>query len=388
MPLQDHMKLISVDDHVIEHPRVWEDRLPERLREAGPRIVEIGDEGIDNHGFPIQSGAQVWQYEGRRYNRMALDAVAGKRREDFSLNPYRYDQIIPGCYDPAARVKDIDEDGIWAQLCFPTFPRFAGTLFLESEDRALALLCVQAYNDFMIDEWCGYAPERQIPMIILPLWDPALARAEIERTAAKGAKAISFVEGPASLGLPSFHTDGWDPVFAAAQDAGLPLCIHFGTSGAGPNFPPDAPFTVPIALATTNSMCAVVDLLFSPVFHKFPRLKVAMAEGGIGWIPYILERADYTWERHRFYTGVNQEAKPSDLFKRNMWGCFIDDESGVRERHAIGMDRVTWECDYPHSDCNWPHARKRLAEILADVPDDEAHMIAELNARQLLNFEG
>jgi hypothetical protein len=123
------------------------------------------------------------------------------------------------------------------------------------------------------------------------------------------------------------------------------------------------------------------------VFHRFDRLQVALSEGGIGWIPYLLERLDYTWERHRYYTGINQEVAPSDLFRRHFSGCFIDDEFGVSVRHAIGVDRITWECDYPHSDSNWPHARKRAAETLAGVPDDEVHQIVELNARALFHFD-
>jgi Predicted metal-dependent hydrolase of the TIM-barrel fold len=289
MPLQDDMKLISTDDHVVEHPRVWSDRLPARYRDVGPRIVEDG-------------GAQVWDFEGRRYPQIGLNAVAGRPREEYGLEPTRYDELRPGCYDPVARIADMDIDGVQAQLCFPTFPKFAGTVFLKADDKDLSLLCVQAYNDFMLDEWCGAAPDRLIPLVILPLWSPRLATQELERCAAKGAKAVSFPENPAPLGLPSFHTDAWDPVFAAAQDAELPLCMHFGSSGQAPHTADDAPFPVSIALFGCNSMYTTADLLFSRVFHKFDRLKVALAEGGIGWVPYMLERIDYTWERHRYYT--------------------------------------------------------------------------------------
>jgi predicted TIM-barrel fold metal-dependent hydrolase len=260
-------------------------------------------------------------------------------------------------------------------------------VFLQSEDKDLALRCVRAWNDFMIDEWCAAAPTRFIPVVILPLWDPRLAAAEVERTAAKGARTISFPENPAPLGLPSFHTDHWDPVFAAAQEAGMPLSMHFGSSGRPPITADDAPFAVAITLFGCNSMATTADLLFSPVFHKFKNLKVALSEGGIGWIPYMLERIDYTWERHKYYTGVNQDVRPSELFRRHIWGCFIDDEFGIANRHWIGVDRITWECDYPHSDSNWPHARKRAAETLVDVPDDEVHQIVELNARKLFRFD-
>ncbi len=388
MPLQDHMKLISVDDHVIEHPNVWQDRLPERYRDAGPRIVEVDEDGaLDATGKPIRRGSQLWCYEGKLHNRIALDAVAGLDWKEYGTDPYRFDQIIPGCYDPVERAKDMDLDGIQAGLCFPTFPRFAGTAFLNSDDKDLALLCVQAYNDFILDEWCAAVPGRQIPMVILPLWDPALAVAELERTAAKGARAISFVENPVPLGLPSLYTDHWDPVFAAAQEAQLPLCMHFGTSGKVPMTSRDAPMLTWVVLMSTNSMATTVDLLFSPIFHKFPQLKAALSEGGIGWLPYLIERADYVWQRHHHYNDVNHDVLPSEIFRRNVWGCFIDDDAGIRDRYAVGVDKIMWECDYPHSDSNWPHARKRLAEMLADVPDDEAHRISELNARELFRFD-
>jgi predicted TIM-barrel fold metal-dependent hydrolase len=380
------MKLISVDDHVIEHGDVWESRLPAAYRERGPRLIEADDGLISATGEPVRRSAHIWIYEGKVHLRSTTDAVAGRPRTEYNREPYRFDEIRPGCYDPVERVKDMDVDGVQAQLCFPTFPRFSGTAFLASQDKELGLLCVQAYNDFMIEEWCQSAPDRFIPLVLIPLWDPVLAVREIERTAAKGAKAVAFPENPVPLGLPSFHTDHWDPVFAAAQEADLPLCMHFGTSGSAPTTAPDAPFTVMITLMGSNSLFSAVDLLFSPVFHKFDRLKVALSEGGIGWMPYMLERADNTWERHKFYTGIDLETRPSDLFRRHIWGCFIEDEVGIRERHTIGLDHITWEGDYPHSDSLWPHSRKRAEELLADVPDEEAHQIVELNARRLFNF--
>jgi predicted TIM-barrel fold metal-dependent hydrolase len=175
-------------------------------------------------------------------------------------------------------------------------------------------------------------------------------------------------------------------VLSAAQEAEMPLCLHFGSSGQPPTVAPDAPFAVSISLYGCNSMYATADLLFSSVFHRFPRLKVSLAEGGIGWVPYILERIDYTWDRHKYYTGIDIDTRPSDLFRTHIWTCFIDDEAGLKNRHDIGIDRITWESDYPHSDSNWPNSRKRAAEVLADIPDDEAHRIVELNARDLLCF--
>jgi len=366
-------QVISVDDHVIEHPRVWVDRLPERFQETGPRIVEL------------EGGTEAWQFNGALMPTIGLNAVAGKDPRDFGLDPVRFDDMLPGCYDGKARIADMDLDGVHAQMCFPSFPGFAGGVLFAIDDKPLALATLQAWNDFIIDEWCAYAPDRFIPMVMVPFWDVDESVAEIRRTAAKGAKSITFTEAPHRLGLPSFHGDHWDPLFAAAQDADLPLCLHFGSGGA-PDTAPDANFAVAIALFGMNSQFTTVDLLLSPVFHKFPRLRVALSEGGIGWMPYVLERADYTWERHRWYTGVNTSVRPSDLFREHIFGCFIADEAGIEVRNLIGIDNLMFESDYPHSDCNYPASRKHLEESLRDVPDHEARKIAEDNARRVFNF--
>ena len=145
-----------------------------------------------------------------------LSAVVGKAKEEFSPNPLNYDDMRPGCYDPVARLEDMDRAGIIASLCFPTLPRFCGQLFYEAKDRDFGFVCLQAYNDWMIDEWCGAAPGRYIPLVLIPIWDPALAAKELERCAAKGATAFCFSENPEPLGLPTIHDPDryWDPVMA------------------------------------------------------------------------------------------------------------------------------------------------------------------------------
>ena len=373
MPMPEDVQIVSVDDHVIEHPDVWQERLPAKYKAAGPRNVKDAD------------GNDVWEFEGRRSYNIGLNAVAGKRREDYGVEPTRFADMLPGCYDPKERVKDMDLEGVQAQLCFPSFPGFAGSTFFNATDKDLAAACVVAWNDWMIDEWCAANPGRQIPLALVPFWDIDATVAEAERVAAKGAKAISFTEMPHALGLPSFHTTHWDPFLRVCEEAGMPLCLHFGSGGA-PNVAPEAPFTTAIALFGLNSQMATVDLVNTRIFERFPRLKVALSEGGIGWMPYILERVDYTWERHRFYTGMADARRPSDIFRTNIFGCFIYDEAGLANIERIGEDNIMFESDYPHSDSNWPHTRKMLAESLADLPDDVARKIAEDNARRVFNF--
>jgi len=387
MPLQSHHQIVSVDDHLVEHPRVWQDRLPQALKDRGPKIVET-------------DGKHFWHYDGQVYPTVGLNAVAGKPREEWGLDPVRYEDMIPGCYDPDARVKDMELDGVQSALLFPSFPGFGGGTFFRAQDKELALACTKAWNDYYIEEWCDAHPERFIPMSILPVWDMDEMVKEIHRTAEKGSRTVSFPDAPVPLGLPSFHNEYWEPVWNACEETGTVLSMHFGSGGYVPGFSfsamqatpdgmqnlPDAPFAVAIALFSTNLMWTTTDLLFSGVLQKHPKLQISLAEGGIGWIPYILERCDFVWERHRYYQNIDFDSRPSDLFREHFWGCFIDDEHGVQNRHTVGVDRIMLEIDYPHSDSNWPNSRKRAAEVLANVPDDEVEKITELNARRMLRF--
>jgi predicted TIM-barrel fold metal-dependent hydrolase len=382
------MQLVSVDDHVIEHPRVWADRLPQKYLDAGPRIIKATGGEKDQYGFGqgVTPGRPVWTLEGKVFAQLGLNAVAGKPREQLGTDPLSFEDMLPGCYDPKARVADMDLDGVQAAILFPSFPRFAGTLFGTLDDRGLALACTQSWNDYMHEEWFAPYPDRFIPMAILPHWDMQQSIAELDRLADNDLRAVSFPENPAKLGHPSFHSDHWDPLWAALEEREIVVCLHFGTSGQVMLTADDAPMAVMTSLMGTNSMGALADLVFSPVFHKFPNLKVSLSEGGAGWIPWLLERADQVWERHRFYQNINQQVRPSELFQRNIWGCFISDQYGVDNRHAIGIDRLMWECDYPHSDSYWPNSRKLVAEMFHNVPSDEVEKIVETNARALFRF--
>ncbi len=372
--LPDDTRVVSVDDHVVEHARVWLDRLPLRSREAAPQI-ERGAGGRD-----------TWVFEGEPVSDFGLDVVAGKDPREFGIGPVGFGDMRPGCYDPAARLADMDAEGVWAQMCFPTFGGTAGTTFARARDKQLAADCVRAYNDFVLDEWCDYAPDRQIPLVLVPFWDVPAAVAEVERTAALGARSVSLLEAPHRLGLPSYHSDHWDPLLRACEEAQLPVSMHFVSSGAPQGVAPDADAFVSIALFGVNSVMACVDLLMSPVFHRFPGLRVVLSQAGIGWIPYVLERTDYSWERHRFWCDVDAERRPSELFRDHVYGCFTSDHAGIAQRHAIGVEQILFSSDYPHPDSNWPHTRKVLAEQLDDVPDAEARSIAEGNARRLFRF--
>jgi predicted TIM-barrel fold metal-dependent hydrolase len=391
--------LISVDDHVVEPPNVWQDRLPKKFRDVGPRLVR------DAQG-------EAWVYEDARIPTSGLSAAAGKKKEEFSVAPLTYEEMRSGCYDSKARLEDMDRDGVLASLCFPTLPRFCGQQFYEGKDKELSLECVKAYNDFILEEWCGAAPGRFIPMIIMPLWDPALAVAEIERTAAMGARAIAFSENPHQLGLPSIHDENgyWEPVWAVANEAELPICCHIGSSSKLPQTSPDTPFIVTTTLVPMNAIYTCVDWLWSGLFIRYPNLKLCLSEGGIGWMPYVLERAEYTLDRHGSWSaktdykveysegeGLKLEARestraanftvpPRQLFKDHIFGCFIDDRHGTQSLDEIGVDNVMIETDYPHTDSSWPNSREAARKMLSGRTDEEIHKILRGNAERVFNF--
>ena len=367
--------LFSVDDHIIEHRRVWLDRLPSKYHEVAPHVIE-------------EDGREYWVWEGTKSPQMGLNAVAGKPQEEWTMEPTRFSDMIPGCYDPAERAKDMAADGIRASLCFPTLAGFGGRVLNGYEDKVLADLCVTAYNDFHIDEWCAAAPEMFVPIIVGQVWDPVAMAGEVRRCAAKGARALAFPEGTVSLGLPSLISDYWDPVWQACEETGTVICMHIGSSGELTNPAPDGSFVIPIALGNVNAQAAMVTFTLSPVPRKFPGIKLAISEGGIGWIPSALERADRQFLKHRLWAGMD-DLLPSEIWKRNIWGCMIEEPIGLSFREHIGVEKILWECDYPHCDSTWPHSQKVCAEIFdqAGLTSAEVDAITHGNACALFRWE-
>src|SRR5437763_13221296 len=227
-----------------------------------------------------------------------------------------------GAWSVKERLEDMDANWTDAQMCFPTFPRFCGQTFTEAKDKDVALECVKAYNDFQVEEWAGQAGGRLIPLIIVPLWDPQLMAEEIRRNAARGVRAVCFSEIPPHLGLPSVHTDHWDPFFAACEDTGTVINMHIGSSSKMPSTSKDAPAAVSSTLTFANSCFSLVDWLMSGILNRFPQLKIAYSEGSIGWIPYVIHRADVVGEENRGWGGVAYQVTrpPSALYFEHVLG--------------------------------------------------------------------
>jgi predicted TIM-barrel fold metal-dependent hydrolase len=368
------MKLFSVDDHIIEPADVWSKRLPAKYRDAAPHVIE-------------EDKREVWVYEDQRGFTMGLNAVVGRPREEWTQEPARFSDMRPGCYDPVERAKDLLSEDITSSLSFPTLPRFGGALFPSFKDKALADLCVKAWNDYLFEEWCAAAPQMFVPMVIVQLWDPKAAAVEIERNVARGARAVAMPEETSHLGtLPSYYESYWDPIWAACQEADIAVCMHIGSSGWKAYVPPGASETLPIALGFVPTITHAMGMAFGPVPRRFPKIKLVYSEGGIGWVPIALERADSRYELHHSWSG-DDDLLPSEVYRRNMWFCMMPDEHyGLEQRERIGLDRIFWETDYPHANCPWPGTQDFVEDFFQGVPRDEVAMIAHGNAEKVFNW--
>jgi predicted TIM-barrel fold metal-dependent hydrolase len=369
----DRYTFFSVDDHIVEPADVWTSRVPAKYREVAPHIIE-------------QDDREYWAYEDRLSPQIGFGATAGKPITEKHHEPQRYSDMIRGCYDPVARASDLRSNNILASIGFPSFPRFAGTLFAEFKDKDLANYCVRAYNDFVIDEWCAAAPELYVPLVICQLWDPKLATKEVARCLDKGARSLAFVENPEMIDQPSFHGDAWDPLWALCEDAEIPVCLHIASGGLT-DFEATQPFWVQAAgIQLVHGSNTLLNLLASPVPVRFPRIKIVLSEGGIGWIPSALERGDDQYNQFRDHLNLG-DALPSEIFRRNFWVCMVEEPVGFKYRHDIGVDRILWESDYPHSATKWPHCQEGAALVFRDTTPEEVELVTHKNACDLFNWE-
>jgi predicted TIM-barrel fold metal-dependent hydrolase len=382
-------RIISVDDHVVEPPTLWTERLPEKCRAQGPRVERMkGQVGVrDGKTFfdpnvtegPHTGWSDVWLYEDMVWPLHAGYAQYGVAKE--SRDPVTYDEIHPACWKQYDRIKAMDANHNEAAICFPTVPRFCGQTFLERKDKDLALLALQTWNDWMLDEWCGGAGAgRLIPLSIIPMWDTELAAAEVRRTAAKGSSSIAFSEAPHALGLASVHSGYWEPLWQACDETNTVVNMHIGSSSKMPNTSADAPQFVGVTLTAQNSIQAAADWIWSGIFERHPNIRIALSEGQVGWMPFFYERMDRIWKRAELYDiRIRQTLPklPSEYAKGHIYGCIFDDLTGLCQRDVIGMNQIMIEIDFPHADSTYPHTEKVVGElaIAAGLNEEETYQL-------------
>jgi predicted TIM-barrel fold metal-dependent hydrolase len=374
----EDMILLSIDDHSIEPPDMYDRHVPAKWRDQAPKIVR-NDDGFD-----------CWVFQGEATTtRLGMSATVGWPREEWGMNPGKLSELRPGCFDVHERVRDMNVNGVLASMCFPTMAGFNARTFTEAGDRELSFIMLQAYNDWHIDDWCAAYPGRFIPLGIVPMWDVDLAVKEIRRIAAKGCRAISFLEAPHAQDWPSFLSGHWDPMLAALVEEDMVLCLHIGGAWGLVKLAPEAPIDHAIVVPTQLTMLVAQDLLFGPTLRKFPGLKVALSEGGIGWIPFYLERADRHFKNQTWIHNDFGGKLPSEVFREHFLCCFITDPTGLKNRHDIGIDVIAWECDYPHTDTTWPESPEVVWGELtaAKATEEEIHKITWQNSARFFNWD-
>ena len=373
----DDMIILSIDDHLIEPPDMFDHHVPKKYAGQAPKLIRTAD------------GNEEWIFQGQTVGVMGLNSTVSWPKEEWGRDPSSLAEMRPGAYDIHERIRDMNRNGVFASMCFPTFAGFSGRTFQEAEDKDLALIMLKAYNDWHIDEWCAAYPGRFMPNAMPPIWDPQALADEVRRVKAKGCHAISMPELPHLQGLPSYQSEYWDPFFVVCSDEGVVMNLHIGQGLNAIQMAPDHTNDHFMVLATQVSVLSVQDLLWGPALRKYPDLKVAWSEGGIGWIPFLLDRADRHYQNQKWTRQDFGDKLPSDVFREHALACFISDPMSMKLYREIGVDIIAFESDYPHSDCWWPDAPEALLSQCegAGCSDEDIDKISWRNVARFVDFD-
>jgi predicted TIM-barrel fold metal-dependent hydrolase len=381
------LTLVSAADQLVEPPTLFADHFPAGLADRAPRLVEGA------------RGTLTWVVEGVELGVPGAGLRTVRLPGPGEGPPAGYESLSPALYDVNARVAAMDVNGVFAAPNFPTLGGLAGARLHEVADPALAAAVVSAYNDWQLDGWAAAAPGRLIPLGRLPVWDLDAAVAEVKRVSARGMTVLAFPDMPHSAGLPSFSTDHWDPLLRAVSDAGVALCLEKAQVAETldrPDLderPADAPFNPFAAQAelVAPQLAATVctDLIVSGVLNRFPTLRIVTSQGGIGWIPFLLDRIDHHIE-NQVWLGLDLGGGTgTDVFRAHFVSSFVTDPSSLYLRDRIGIESIAWQSAFPSTDSTWPSSPELLASELAaaGIDDEEAGAITWRNASRVFGFD-
>jgi len=368
------MVLISVDDHITEPPDMFQKHLSAEDLKTAPQFATD------------EQGKSYWTYQGMYMPSVGLNAVVGRPLEEYGMEPNSLEEMRKGVYNVHERINDMNVNGVAASLNFGTCVGFDGGRFHKAPDKTLSLKHLRAYNDWHVDEWCGAYPDRFIPCALLPTWDVKATVEEIKRLAAKGCTAVSLNDNPTVQGLPSIHNEYWNPIWKAIAEHDFTMCLHIGAGNPVPHASMETPIEAWITTMPLSSAVGAADWLHLSALHEY-NLKIALSEASIGWVPYFMERADFSHSRHKFWTHNHFNGlKPSETFKKHFMLCFIDDAYGLKNLDELNENLVAYECDYPHSDTLWPECPENLWPQLKHLTDAQIEKITHLNAMKWFNF--
>ena len=373
--LFERYKVIDIDTHITEPPDVWTARVASKWGNKVPHIRQL-------------EGRDMWFIGDMPAGGPGFYTMAG-HDDTYPNVPMGYNDIPAASYDAKARLQLMDEEDIYAMVLYPNLGGFGSGGFLRLGEPALMLECVQAYNDFLVD-WASADPNRLLPVLALPFWDVDASVKEIERSAAKGHRAVLFGSRPETFGEPPLAHTHWDPVWAATQDAGLSISFHIG-SGDLTDIVNDtaemgtkANFSRGGSLALLDNQNCLANLLFGGVCARFPKLEFVSVESGVGWLQCVLEMFDWQWingdvaKEHPDY-----DLLPSEYFKRQVYGSFWFERRGINGALEGFPDNLMWETDYPHPTCQYPSPNS-AAEHPADYAEVTLESVSDVTVRKVL----
>jgi predicted TIM-barrel fold metal-dependent hydrolase len=302
------------------------------------------------------------------------------------LKGFSYAGAHRGGWDPAQRVKDMDQDGVGGDVLYTTL----GFRMFWIKEAGFQRACFQVYNDWLA-EFCSHSPARLKGLALISLYDPKQAAADLADCAKKGlAGAIVWASPPEDL---PFYAESYDPFWAAAQELSMPLSLHEFAGFRWVDWDSSAKKrTIAAGINSHEVEGTFSTLIMSGVLERFPGLKVVSAELNCGWLPYFLRRLDERFEArgarvHGSAFPTKLTLKPSEYFHRQLYATFIDDAFGVAHRHDIGVENLLWSSDFPHSATFWPHSREKIAKDFQLVDDDDKQKILCRNTAKLYGFE-
>ena len=370
--------IIDADAHVNEPPDLWSSRVPAKWRARAPQLTHT------DHG-------DVWSFdEGKRMWELGLTATAGLSYLQLKKNGFKYSEIRPASFDPKARLKELDIDGIHGQVLYPSVALTGAKTYADEPE--LQRACVRAYNEW-IAEFCSGSDDRLVGQAIIPTTGVEDAIAEMQYAISLGLKGVIISMFPNG----SFSPDPTDDAFwSLAEEAQIPVAIHIGSFlPSNPNQVwPDMSSVASMAISGLSrsgatSIPVAATLIFSLIFTKFPSLKVVLVESNMGWIPIFLEQMDDNFLRNRFHTGAVDlvDTMPSVTFNRNIWATFMIDTVGIEMRHRFNMEHVCWSTDYPHTTSDWPNSRRTIEHLFRGVEMPTVRMMLFDNAKNLYGID-
>ena len=371
----DELLVISSDSHVFEPPGLWSERIDAEFRERAPRMQRVGE--VDHlvvEKDQMIAGIGLISNAGARFENPEQISAHG-----------RFEDVHVGGYDPAQHIRDMKIDGVSGELLYPS----QGLFYFKVADSRLMSAIFRAYNDWLA-EFCSADNDRLKGVAMINLDDVAEGVTELERAARLGMAGAMITEYPQEHRR--YDNPEYEPFWAAAQDLNLPVSLHTATRregrsrGAGATSVRDASGRATKVFYPATSIC---DIIFSGVFERYPNLKLAIVEFELSWVPYLLDSMDYTYveRQEEAYYRFKGDARPSDFFHNNVYLSFQEDAVGIRLRDIIGVDRLMWGSDYPHSESTFPRSREVLSEILEGVPVAEQASIVGGAAAGLYGFD-